>query len=435
MRQRLSSVERPAPELDWDKLFRAADEQRAARRRKTVVLWRSVAVAAALAGVLVGGVVYLSRNNNEQQIASSTTEKQGKHKQEVRQQTSGANNDNPISDNDYMEPQQSTSSPIERLVAAVTSFAKSALPGRTASDALVAQAEEPVVTMQLQSASAATECPMTSETTPVGLSAPTTNEQAQGQGSVVKKEQPRQAYTQTHPHAAAGTRQSRQSDVTAKTYVSGALGNTSNTSAMSFVSSSMSDAMYDPDAETSNDYTAWNTASAMDRKVKHHQPLRLGLSVRYQLNSRWSIDAGVSYSHHTSDITETSGDYARYTDHDLTFVGVPVNANYSIWSNRYINIYGSAGGEVERMVKGKATTRTTYTGQTDEVTEDKVKMTRPVFSVNAAVGVEAKLGQTVSIYAEPGVGYHFKNGSQLETIYNDKPFNASLNLGVRFSLK
>lgn len=432
IRKRLSAVERPAPELDWDAIFRAADEQRAARRRKTVVLWRSVAAAAALAGVIGGGVVYLSQQDSRE--VPLVAQENGGHR---------AAADEP---------------------AAVPAHSEESQPS---AEALVAQAEVAARNTYLLSTNREAEGNVVSETAPTVLSATTEAAQEQGvevraeqednietkstametepaqvgqehsSGSIVKKQQPRTGFTATAP-AAASTHRAAASGLTAKAYVGGALGNTTGTSAMStLVSSTMSDAVYSPDndIDLEENHTTWETASAMDREVKHHQPLRLGLSVRYQLSSRWSIDAGISYSHHSTDITEGTDGYARYTDQSLTFIGIPVSANYSIWSNRYLNVYGAAGAEVERMVKGKATIRTAYDGATNAVTEETLTMSRPVFSANVAVGIEAKVGQLLSVYAEPGVGYHFKNGSSLQTIYSDKPLNVSLSLGVRFSLK
>ena len=41
----------------------------------------------------------------------------------------------------------------------------------------------------------------------------------------------------------------------------------------------------------------------------------------------------------------------------------------------------------------------------------------------------------VGVYLEPGVSYYFDNGSDVRTIYKDKPFNFNLNLGVRFTIR
>jgi len=61
---------------------------------------------------------------------------------------------------------------------------------------------------------------------------------------------------------------------------------------------------------------------------------------------------------------------------------------------------------------------------------------RPLqLSVNGALGVEFNLSHLFSIYAEPGMGYYFDNGSSIPTYYQDKPFNFNLNLGLRFNIK
>ena len=38
----------------------------------------------------------------------------------------------------------------------------------------------------------------------------------------------------------------------------------------------------------------------------------------------------------------------------------------------------------------------------------------------------------VSAFAEVGASYYFDNGSEIETIHSEKPFNMSLQFGFRF---
>ena len=57
------------------------------------------------------------------------------------------------------------------------------------------------------------------------------------------------------------------------------------------------------------------------------------------------------------------------------------------------------------------------------------------FSLNLSVLAEYKLTDFFSLYAEPGLGYYFKDGSSTPTIYQDRPLNFNLNLGLRFNLK
>lgn len=161
--------------------------------------------------------------------------------------------------------------------------------------------------------------------------------------------------------------------------------------------------------------------------LTHHQPVRLGLSLRYRLNDRWSIESGLAYTRLRSDYKWRSGAEAKQT---LSYVGVPVNANYQLWGSRYVNFYVSAGAMVEKMVKGSL-----YTTDMGKEQSESISIHPLQFSVNGGIGAELNLTNQFSIYAEPGLGYYFDNGSNVRTFYQEKPFSFNLNLGLRFNIK
>jgi hypothetical protein len=45
------------------------------------------------------------------------------------------------------------------------------------------------------------------------------------------------------------------------------------------------------------------------------------------------------------------------------------------------------------------------------------------------------VNESFSIYAEPKVGYYFDNGSNVATLYKDKPLNIDINVGLRLNIK
>ena len=106
----------------------------------------------------------------------------------------------------------------------------------------------------------------------------------------------------------------------------------------------------------------------------------------------------------------------------LTYIGIPVNVSYRLWGSRYLNVYLSAGGMVEKMVKGSQ--------QTSDMTTS-VSIRPLQFSLNSAVGAEFNISRQFSLYAEPGLGYWFDNGSSVSTYYQDKPLSFNLNFGIR----
>lgn len=159
--------------------------------------------------------------------------------------------------------------------------------------------------------------------------------------------------------------------------------------------------------------------------TRHHQPVRFGFSLRYRLNDRWSIESGLTYTRLSADFTKTVDDKSVTTEQRLNYIGIPVTASYLLWGSRYVNIYLSAGAMVEKMISGSRTAA----GVTNSVSIHPLQ-----FSVNGAAGAEFRFTPQFSLYAEPGLGYWFDNGSDIPTYYQDKPLSFSLSLGLRLSL-
>ncbi len=168
-------------------------------------------------------------------------------------------------------------------------------------------------------------------------------------------------------------------------------------------------------------------------KKKHHQPIKLGVSVNYRLSDRWSLGTGLTYSYLSSELTSGTDDSHYTTQQKLQYVGIPLNVSYTFWQHKRWSVYGTTGGMVEKCVKGKSTTDYVVDGKRQSSQDNEVKEKRPQYSVGAAVGVQAKIADRVGFYLEPGVSYHFDNHSDVINIYKDTPLNFSLGLGFRYS--
>ena len=147
--------------------------------------------------------------------------------------------------------------------------------------------------------------------------------------------------------------------------------------------------------------------------MKHKQPLSLGATVRKELSERWGIESGLVYTQLNSETNATDGSYSK--DQKLHYIGVPVKADLSLYKNKRVNLYASAGGMVEKCVSGD------------------VKPNEFQLSLTAAVGLQYKLSDRLSLYAEPGLSYHFDDGSPVTTIRKEKPLNMNLLCGVRMT--
>ena len=166
----------------------------------------------------------------------------------------------------------------------------------------------------------------------------------------------------------------------------------------------------------------------------HHLPIRIGLSVAYALTDRMSISSGLTYTRLSSDIKDASRESKYIGEQRLHYVGIPVNVSYKVASSRWISLYGTAGVLAEKCVSG--TTDEGYVeNNTMKYTNTHDISSKPLqMSVNAGVGIQFDIIDNVGIYAEPGLSYYFDDGSELQTIYKEKPLNFNLNVGVRFKL-
>ena len=167
---------------------------------------------------------------------------------------------------------------------------------------------------------------------------------------------------------------------------------------------------------------------------EHHRPIKVGVSLEYRLANRLSLLSGITYSRLTSDFTEESPSATSTTKQKLHYIGIPLSLSYSVWQNPHVNVYVKAGGEIEKLVKGEATTQQTSETTIEPQTTVDVSEHRPVFSTHAAAGVEYRPGKVVSIFAEPGAELYFKNGSGIKSAYTDKTLNFNLNVGVRVNI-
>lgn len=170
-------------------------------------------------------------------------------------------------------------------------------------------------------------------------------------------------------------------------------------------------------------------------ETRHRIPIRASLSVRYAITEKLSVESGLTFSSLTSDFTsDTEGSQYRIK-RKTQYLGLPLNLNYSLVKRSGYDLYLTGGGMAEKCLGGSSKTSWLSDG---EVTNSETKSfsIKPLqFSVNAGAGIQANIGKTIGIYAEPGLSYYFKNGENAETLYSEKPLNFNLEVGIRFNLK
>lgn len=176
-----------------------------------------------------------------------------------------------------------------------------------------------------------------------------------------------------------------------------------------------------------------NKGHLADRRVRHRLPVHAGASIAYRINDRVSVETGIAYSYLSADIHEGSDSYYFAGEQSLHYVGIPVGVRVRAMSWKNFDIYVGAGFEADKCVSGTLKKSYVINGQTRDDGHESISIRPLQWSVNAGAGVQYNISSMVGIYAEPGLSYYFDNGSNIKTIYSEKPLNFNLNIGLRVS--
>ncbi|WP_333698262.1 hypothetical protein [Bacteroides congonensis] len=152
--------------------------------------------------------------------------------------------------------------------------------------------------------------------------------------------------------------------------------------------------------------------------IKHHQPISFGLSVRKALGKGFSLESGLTYTLLSSDAKLANDDHQ--IEQKLHYIGIPLRANWNFLDKKLVTLYVSGGGMVEKCVYGK-------------LGSEKETVKPMQFSVSGAVGAQLNATKRVGIYVEPGVAYYFDDGSDIQTIRKENPFNFNIQAGIRLT--
>ena len=161
--------------------------------------------------------------------------------------------------------------------------------------------------------------------------------------------------------------------------------------------------------------------SGYSDSYQHEIPVSVGLSARFFLTDRLSINTGLNYTRYKSLRTrwfaatfdsQKDWQYAHY-------LGVPVRLDYMAVNRKHFNLYFGAGMQMDKCV---------YAIVGDERLHEK----QFLFGLNGAMGLQVNIVPMVGLYFEPEVSYALNKGS-IETFRSDEPFVVTVRGGLRFN--
>ena len=173
-------------------------------------------------------------------------------------------------------------------------------------------------------------------------------------------------------------------------------------------------------------------------EYSHKMPVKIGTSIRYDFNKFLGIESGLTYSFLSSDLkTGEEGAVSSWSKgvQSMHYLGIPLNLSFNIFSSRYFNAYVTAGGLMEKCVRGSLKTDEYLDGKYHGSSSTTLKQKGLQWSVNGAAGIQVNILPQLGLYMEPGVSHHFSNNSKVRTIYSDKPTDFSLSFGLRYTFR
>lgn len=178
----------------------------------------------------------------------------------------------------------------------------------------------------------------------------------------------------------------------------------------------------------------FNQGKVTEHSVHHRLPVRVGASFSYDLTRRLALGSGLTYTRLRSDLRDGTEDNYQKSVQSLHYMGIPVTLRYTFLNIGNLSLYAQGGALAELRVAGKRSTTYILDGQRSGEEVTRIHSHALQMSATVAAGVQYHLTPTLAAYAEPGVSHYFGDGSCIPTIYQEKPTNFSLNVGVRLCL-
>ena len=408
--EKMDGYEMAAPELEWADIDKALAKNR--QPQMSVIWGRRIAAAAAVALLVIGGakVLLLPGGDDERGLVADNTEAPRQNLGERWLETQGK----------------------EDMLAAVEERTKTARTGNQTRTANQEKTDEPELAM-------ITEKPTT--TAAIEESDIQSSNETEKSGNAIKQSGSN-VMTQS---GSTAIKRNRRHDINRRNKMGGELmaavymqnamayngsrgmGGVYSSPVMSMPFGTVSDEF----RVGSLDFLAESNPKRVD--FDHNHPIKVGMSVKYCIDNRWSLSSGLTYSYLRSTFDYSEGKVSASGVQKLHYVGIPLAASYNVLSGKNLKLYLTAGGEMQKLVSGNATMD--GVNVPEGIKKHDIREGGMQWSLNAAAGLEYNIVDNLGIYLEPGVTHYIDNNSGVDNYYKYKPTNFSLNVGLRLSIR
>ena len=161
-----------------------------------------------------------------------------------------------------------------------------------------------------------------------------------------------------------------------------------------------------------------------EERENHERPFAIGMQLRYPLSERLSLTSGLVYTRLKSEFTQVMKGSKVEQEQRLHYVGVPLGLQYSLLQFGHLNIYASAGGQLDWNVKA----RMRVMGREADIDRDRCQ-----WSLSGSIGLSYAITPILGLYVEPGIHHYLDNGSAVRNYFKDKPTNVTLQMGLQLN--
>ena len=153
---------------------------------------------------------------------------------------------------------------------------------------------------------------------------------------------------------------------------------------------------------------------------RHEMPISFGVSARFSLTERLSVNTGLNYTRYTSTRERYYYDSGAVTDKRYVhYLGIPLRLDWQAVNKKHFNFYIGAGVQADKCI---------YANVGDERLREK----EVLFGVNGAMGIQVNIVPMVGLYIEPEVSYALNQGS-IATFRYKELLMISARAGLRFN--
>lgn len=156
-------------------------------------------------------------------------------------------------------------------------------------------------------------------------------------------------------------------------------------------------------------------------KHQHYMPVSVGVSARFALSERFSLNTGLNYTLYSSKVTRIYDDgWTENLKQSVHYIGIPFRGDWMLMDRPYFDMYLGVGGQVEKCVYAKLGT-------------ERLHEKEFLWSAGVSLGMQYGITSRTSLFFEPEISAKLNRGD-IQTYRTDKDVTITARAGIRIDL-